>query len=77
MIIEADIKQKSKVGGVRERYSTAVLCPVQNKYYSETFHWIDKGKKAESYYYIGVQIYWHGWNPKLAFWQFNMNLNNA
>ena len=42
-IIEAGIKQNRKVGGVRERDSTAVSCTVQNKYYSETFYWIDKG----------------------------------
>ena len=76
-IIKAGIKRKHKVDSVRERDSTAVSCPVHNKFYSETFHWIDKGNGSEATYDIGMQTHSHGWKPKLAFWYFNMNLNNA
>ena len=62
---------------VRERDPTAVSCPVHNKYYSETFHWIDKGNGAEATYDSGMQTHSHDWKPKLAFRYFNMNLNNA
>ena len=76
-IIEAGIKRERKVDGVREMNSTAVLFQVQNNYYSDTFHWIYKENGAEATYDIGMQTHLHGWNPKLAFRYFNMNLNNV
>ena len=76
-IIEAGIKRKRNFDGVRERDSTAVSCPIQNKYYSETFHWIDKGNGSEATYDIGTQTNFNVWIPKLAFWYFKMDLNNA
>ena len=56
---------------------TAVPCPRQNKYYSDTFHLIDKGNQNEAQYDINFESHKHGWTPKLAMRLFNMNLNNA
>ena len=76
-IIENGIKRRRKIDGVRERTQTPVRVPVQQKYYSETFHLIDKGNQNETHYDMGFESHCHGWTPKLAFRYFNMNLNNA
>ena len=76
-IIKGGIHQRRKVNGVRKRDPMAVPCPIQNQYYSETFHLIDKGNGCKAKYNIGMESHSHGWTPKLAFRYFNMNLNNA
>ncbi|KAL7540063.1 hypothetical protein ACHAXR_010796 [Thalassiosira sp. AJA248-18] len=78
-IVENGIKRRRRIDGKREREQIPVRVPLQQKYYSETFHLIDKGNAAEAWYWfdIGFESHSHGWTPKLAFRFFNMNLNNA
>jgi hypothetical protein len=47
-IIIDGLRRKKKTDGVRDRAQSAVPCPIQNQYYSETFHLIDKGNANEA-----------------------------
>ena len=77
-IIDDGLMRKKRASdGSREQEQSQVPCPIQQQYYSETFHLIDKGNGAEACYDISVESHTHGWSPKLAFRYFNMNLNNA
>ena len=61
----------------RDRDPSDVDCPVQQKTYCETYHWIDKGNAVEAKYDLLTESHLHGWGPKLAPRYFNMNINNA
>ena len=61
----------------RERESTEVSCPVQTKYYCQTFHLTDKGNGAERPYDMGGKSRTHNWSPKIIFWMINMTMANA
>ena len=54
-----------------------MLCPVQNKHYSETFHLIDKGNGKEVKYDLGGQIKAHNWSPKVFWRLINISMVNA
>ena len=71
------MRRKRNVDGKREPNQTEVLCPVQNKVYSETFHLIDKGNQNEATYNMGGHSKGHNWSPKLTLRCFNINLNNG
>ena len=60
-VVEAGVKRKRRVNGVRERESVAVSCPHQKIDYSETFHLIHKGNGAEAKYELGGQRRSHRW----------------
>ena len=51
-IIEGGIKRRRKIDGRREREQTPVRVPVQQKYYSDTFHLIDKGNSNKSHFVV-------------------------
>ena len=63
--------------GKRDRESSPVKCPAQNRTYSLTFHQIDKSNQKEAKYDLGGQSKTHNWSPKLVFRLFNMNNANA
>ena len=76
-VVDAGIKRRRKINGVRGRESVAVPCPHQNVDYSETFHLIDKGNGAEAKYKLGGQSRTHEWTPKMSCRLFNVNFNNS
>ena len=61
----------------REKESTEVSCPLQQKDYCGTFHLIDKGNKNEAQFDMGGCSRLHNWSPKLNMRYFNMTGNNA
>ena len=65
-VVDAGLRRRRKVAGVRERDPTAVPCPEQNIAYSDTFHLIDKGNMQEAKYDLSGQSRKHGWSPKLS-----------
>jgi hypothetical protein len=69
--------RRRKVGKKREREKTEVQCPMQNRDYSETFHWIDKGNGKEAKYDLKGSSKLHNWSPKLVFRLMNMHDCNA
>ena len=54
-----------------------VPCPHQNRYYSETFHIIDKENGIKENYDLGGKIQAHNWCPKLCMRLFKIILNDA
>ena len=76
-VVEEGLQRKGKVKGVSKRVQMPVLCPIQNKEYSQIFHLIDKGNGAESKHNVGLESHKHSWLPKLVMHYFNMNLNNT
>ena len=66
-----------QIAAFREAEKTDVLCSVQQRDYSETFHLIDKGNGKESNYDMGGQTKGHNWAPKLTMRYWNFGLGNA
>ena len=70
-------RKKRGLDKKREKSRSQVLCPVQNKHYSETFHLINKSNGKEAKYDMGGQSKLHNWIPKI-FWRIvNMCMVNA
>ena len=62
-IIEGGIKRRHKIDGLHEREKTPVRVPVQQKYYSETFHLIDKCNQNESHHGIRFESHFMDGRP--------------
>ena len=77
VVIAHGVNRRIKTDGVRQHSQTPVDCPAQQETYSNTFHFIDKGNGAETMYDIQGKCCTHEWVPKLGFWLYNMNMNNA
>ena len=70
------LQKKRGEDGRRDQHRTEVSFPQQNKYYSKTFHLIDKGNGAEEKYDMGGHSKGHNWLPKLTMRFFNMSMKN-
>ena len=70
-------RRKKNENGKRERTQSEVPCPEQQKYYSETFHLIDKENGKEAKYDMGGHSKKHNWSPKIFWRLFNIALSNA
>ena len=69
--------QRRKVGKTREREKMEVQCPMQNRDYSWTFHWIDKGNGKEAICDLKGSSKLHNWSPKLVLHLMNMHNANT
>ena len=59
------LRKKRGSDGKREMKRSDVPCPTKNKYYSKTFHLIDKGNGIEAKYDMGGHSKKHNWSPKI------------
>ena len=74
---EGMMRRKKADDGKRDRESSPVKCPAQNRTYSLTFHQIDKSNQKEATYDLGGNSKMHNWSLKLVFHYFNINNANA